>query len=71
MVTVNSDDPTMFNTSINQEYLALAQRLGFTVSDLKSLSMNGIRASFMSDRNKELMKSQFEKEWEQLLNKHY
>ncbi len=70
MVTVNSDDPTMFNTSINQEYLALAQKLGFTIRDLKSLSMNGIRASFMSERNKELMKSQFEKEWEQILNKY-
>jgi adenosine deaminase len=63
MVTVNSDDPTMFNTSINQEYLVLAQTLGFSVDDLKSLSMNGIAASFMSSKDKEAMKSQFEKEW--------
>lgn len=70
MVTVNSDDPTMFNTSITQEYLVLAQNLGFSINDLNQLSMNGITASFMPDENKESMKSQFEKEWQQLLIKY-
>lgn len=70
MVTINSDDPTMFNTSISQEYLVLVQKLGFTVSDLKRLSMNGVSASFIPDGDKELMKSQFEREWNQLLNKY-
>jgi len=70
MVTVNSDDPTMFNTSITQEYLALVQELDFSLSDLKRLVMNSIEASFMSDSDKELMKSQFEREWKQLLNKY-
>ncbi len=71
MVTVNSDDPTMFNTSISQEYLVLTQKLDFTPNDLKLLSMNGIVASFMSDEDKELIKSQFEKKWQQLLNKYF
>lgn len=66
LVTVNSDDPTMFHTSITQEYLTLVQELGFSPSDLKRLSMNGIDASFMSDTDKKLMKSQFERDWEQL-----
>jgi adenosine deaminase len=64
VVTVNSDDPTMFNTSISLEYSELVQKLGFTASDLKRLSMNGIDASFMSDGDKKLMKAQFEKEWD-------
>ena len=66
MVTVNSDDPTMFNTSIDQEYLTLAQKLGFTAADLKRLSMNGITASFMPDAEKDLMRSEFEREWQEL-----
>ena len=70
MVTVNSDDPTMFNTSISEEYLVLVQKLGFRMSDLKRLSINSIDASFMSDEDKERMKSQFEKEWQQLVKKH-
>ena len=69
-MTVNSDDPTMFNTSITQEYLVLAQRLGFSVRDLKRLSMNGIAASFVSDEDKKLMKSQFEMEWQELLDRY-
>lgn len=67
LVTVNSDDPTMFNTSLNEEYAILAQNLKFSVHDLKRVSMNGITSSFMSDNNKELMKLQFEKEWQHLL----
>ncbi|VUT26946.1 MAG: adenosine deaminase [Candidatus Methanolliviera sp. GoM_oil] len=71
VVTVNSDDPTMFNTSITREYLVLARKLKFTIGDLKRLIINGIGASFMPDKKKELIKSQFEEEWHQLLNKYY
>ena len=70
MVTVNSDDPTMFNTNISQEYLALVQKLGFTIKDLKRLSLNSIKASFLSEPNKQIMKSRFEKEWQQILNEY-
>jgi adenosine deaminase len=66
MVTVNSDDPTMFSTSISQEYLALTQRLGFSVVELRRLIANGIYASFMSEEDKQAMKSQFDSEWERL-----
>jgi adenosine deaminase len=69
-VTVNSDDPTMFDTSISQEYLILARELGFTAGELRALSLNGVDASFMADGDKELMRSQFEKEWEQLSNEY-
>ncbi len=71
MVTVNSDDPTMFNTSITQEYLLLVQKLGFTLGDIRRLTMNGIEASFLSDKDKESMKSQFDREWQQLLCRYF
>lgn len=66
MVTVNSDDPAMFNTSLTEEYLVLAQKLGFTLNDIKCVSANAIEASFMTDQDKKLMKSQFEEEWREL-----
>jgi adenosine deaminase len=69
MVTVNSDDPTMFNTSITQEYLLLAHKLGFTLRDIRYLTMNGIEASFMSEKDRESMKTQFDREWQRLLDK--
>jgi adenosine deaminase len=63
MVTINSDDPTMFNTSIIEEYSLLVLRLGFTWEDLKQLSRNSIEASFLSDPEKVSMKSLWEREW--------
>ncbi|MBU7032837.1 MAG: adenosine deaminase [Theionarchaea archaeon] len=66
LVTVNSDDPTMFNTSINEEYAVLARHLGFSLHDLKSLSINGVRASFLSDEEKATLIETFNREWEQI-----
>lgn len=70
MVTVNSDDPSMFNTSITQEYQEIAQKLNFMVNDIRQLTMNGIEASFMSEKEKEAMKAQFAREWHQLIGKY-
>ena len=70
LITVNSDDPTMFNTTISAEYNVLARKLGFSLHDLKRVSINGITASFMPEMEKESMKSQFEKEWEHILAKY-
>jgi adenosine deaminase len=70
VVTVNSDDPAMFSTSISQEYEGLIQRLGFTVVEIRQLTTNSIGASFMSKEDKEAMKSQFDGEWERLERKY-
>lgn len=70
MVTVSSDDPAMFGTSITDEYLALTEQLGFSLNDLKQLSMNGIEASFMPDSDKVDMRGLFEREWKSLLDKY-
>ncbi|MFW9916973.1 MAG: adenosine deaminase [Candidatus Thorarchaeota archaeon] len=70
MVTVNSDDPTMFNTSLTHEYEILAQNLKFSIQDIRQLTLNGIAASFMSEEEKETMKIQFDREWQQLLRKY-
>ncbi|MFH1313747.1 MAG: adenosine deaminase, partial [Candidatus Eisenbacteria bacterium] len=66
LVTANSDDPGMFGTTLNQEYLALAEELNFTLDELKRLSMNAIDASFLPDEDKQAMRTQFEAEWQEL-----
>ncbi len=70
LVTVNSDDPEMFNTSITQEYLVLAQTLNFQLNDIKQLTMNGIEASFMSENDKISLKTKFSNEWDIILQKY-
>lgn len=66
MITINSDDPEMFNTNITEEYLALYRELNFTLEDIKKLSINGIKGSFMEEKEKEKMINSFQKEWELL-----
>ena len=54
-VTVNSDDPPMFNTDLVREYQVLAENLGFTAAELEQLSLTALRASFLPlDRKADL-----------------
>jgi adenosine deaminase len=54
-VTVNSDDPPMFNTDLVGEYRALAEHLAFSAAELAQLSLNALQASFLpADRKAEL-----------------
>ncbi|MBB6118531.1 adenosine deaminase [Nocardiopsis algeriensis] len=46
LVTLNSDDPTMFGTDLTGEYLA-AHGLGLSAADLVRLAANGVRASYL------------------------
>jgi adenosine deaminase len=45
-VTVNTDDPAMFNTSLAEEYEALETRLGFTEPELRTLVDTGFECSW-------------------------
>lgn len=66
LVTVNADDPTMFHTTLSDEYLVLLRDLGFTPEDLKTLSMNGAEASFLPEAEKSGLRAKFEREWRAL-----
>jgi len=65
-VTVNSDDPKMFETNMNNEYRMLHNELGFTLQNLHHLSLNGIDSSFLSNGEKERLKETFRNEFERL-----
>ncbi len=55
-ISVNTDDPKMFNNNLAEEYLVLVTELGFNLSDIKQIISNAIRASWCSDMTKtELM----------------
>ena len=56
--TVNSDDPPMFSTDLTSEYLLLAQQ-GFVWDELWQLNLNAIEASFLSDDEKALYRSEW------------
>jgi adenosine deaminase len=47
-VTVNSDDPPMFDTTLTDEYLQIAKTFGFDINQIKQFVINGVRASLLS-----------------------
>ncbi len=44
-ITINSDDPTLFGTSLCDEYLTLAREFGYTAKDLVRFAENSFQAS--------------------------
>jgi adenosine deaminase len=65
-VTLNSDDPPMFNTDLVSEYTALADHLSFTADELEQVSLNGLRASFLPEEEKEKLEGEFVAEFTRL-----
>ena len=51
-VTVNSDDPPMFGTTLTREYEIAADLLGLDEAGVAQLATNAVRASFLPDDDK-------------------
>jgi adenosine deaminase len=62
LVTLGSDDPPMFETDLVHEYEVAETEFGFTRDELVELSLNGIRASFLSEAEKRDYLSRFQQE---------
>lgn len=45
-ITLNTDDPALFGTTLRQEYEIAEQQFGFTAEELKSIVDNGFRYRF-------------------------
>src|SRR5215470_4181585 len=52
MVTLNTDDPAMFGTTLNQEYELAQMEFGFTDEHLRELARNSFEASFLPPAEK-------------------
>ena len=53
VVTLNSDDPAMFGSWVNDEYRVARDTFGYGDADLAGISAAGVRASFADDDVKE------------------
>ncbi|MBN1797744.1 MAG: adenosine deaminase [Spirochaetales bacterium] len=57
-ICINTDDPKMFNNSLEQDYLCLIDELGFSLDDIKLLLYNAVAASWCDDKKKRQLKSE-------------
>ncbi|MEO3870732.1 adenosine deaminase [Nonomuraea sp. B12E4] len=54
-VTLNSDDPPMFGTTLAQEYRVAAGVFGFGRKELADLARNGVQASYLPGERKQAL----------------
>jgi adenosine deaminase/aminodeoxyfutalosine deaminase len=60
MITLNTDDPAMFHTSLNREYQIAQDNFGFTDEHLRELARNSFEASFLPAEKKCEFLNQFD-----------
>lgn len=52
-VCINTDNTTISNITLNEEYQKLQNTFGFTTEDFKKMNINAINAAFISEKEKE------------------
>jgi adenosine deaminase len=56
LVFVNTDDPKMFNTSLDEEYAALTRHLNFDARDVFRLIENAIHSAWCDESTKKMLR---------------
>lgn len=59
-VTLNTDDPDMFRTTLCREYQIAQDVFGFSDAELRELAKNSFRASFLPEENKQKYLEKFQ-----------
>ena len=60
MLTLNTDDPSMFHTTLSREYSIAQKTFGFTEEQLRELARNSFEASFLPAEQKVKMLDLFD-----------
>ncbi len=60
------DDPPMFGTDLNSEYLVLVDHFGFDAGELEQISLNGLRASLLPEPEKVRLEAEFRSQFARL-----
>jgi len=58
-VTINTDDPSVSNTTLTDEYMVAVRDIGVTVPEIKQMILIGVRAAFLPRSEKERLEAFF------------
>lgn len=70
VITINSDDPALFDTTLNDEVATLANPFGFDVGTIDEILLNGVRHSFLPLERKQALEATFRSELDRLQTVH-
>jgi len=57
-ISINSDDPMLFNVDLRHEFSIVAGKIGLSIEDITSCVRNAIDAAFCDDALKENLREQ-------------
>ncbi len=58
-ISISSDDPPLFNTTLNDDAALLADPFGLDVAAIDEILLNGVRHSFLPDPEKQRLETEF------------
>ncbi len=67
LVTVNTDNRTVSDINLSDEYLTLYNNFDFSLTDITELILNGVKAAFISKNQKEKILQEFKEEFVELI----
>ena len=59
LICVNTDDPKMFHNTLADEFSQLQSHFGISRDDVRTLILNAIKASWLSDDEKQALQTRF------------
>jgi adenosine deaminase len=66
LVTVNSDDPPLFGTTLTDEFLVLARHWGYDADGVQRIALNAVDAAFLCKEEKAQVRTNFVEEFARL-----
>jgi aminodeoxyfutalosine deaminase len=69
-LTINTDDPPLFGTTLNDEVALLAGPFGLDVAAIDAILLNGVRKSFLPDARRDVLAAAFAAELAALKAEH-
>ena len=70
VVTINSDDPTMFQTDLGNEFVIVHGQLNFSLSDIKDTILAGLDGSWLDESTKRQWKAEWANDIDRMLAPH-